>query len=87
MMQMQKGMVNKMPEQANNKPNVTEVQEFDFELITHVGDPSKPSRDGSRSQRYMGAMEDNMTVIAAPIAPAYETDDEDSMNHRQLTPG
>lgn len=65
-----------------------EAEEFDFELVSHVGDPLKPGQSGS--QRYMGAMEDNMTAIMPLTLDSFnseETSAEDHLHHREMTPG
>ena len=64
-----------------------ERENFDFELVSHEGSPLKPARDSRGTQRYMGALEENMQVV---VQPSYDNEDEQSMArqaHKQQTPG
>ena len=63
------------------------LESFDFELVTHEGTPLAPAANARGSQRYMGALEDNMQVV---VLPSYEDDEEDMpvlQAHKQQTPG
>ncbi len=75
-----------------HKITETAHDEIEFDLVTHHGEPMKASFDGSRSQRYMGAMEDNVTnvntLVALPLSLTEDHDDHHGINtHRELTPG
>ena len=65
-------------------------EEFDFELVSHQGEALKPLADGKRTQRYMGALEDNMTAIRPPVVDApsgHEAEERGFRHHNTLTPG
>lgn len=67
--------------------NTRNGETFDFELVTHEGSPLIPAVNSRGTQRYMGALEDNMQVV---VLPSYEDDDEEMpvlQSHKQQTPG
>ncbi len=87
---------NKNPIPASPETQPSDVrEELSQEDVTHRGVPAEPARDGGDTQSYMGAMEENVTPVMAPVTgPSDLTGGEKSSDKNpdvnpqdELTPG
>lgn len=87
---------NKNPVPTSPETQPADVrEELSQDDVTHQGVPAEPARDEAEPQSYMGAMEENVTPVMAPVSgPSDLTGDEQTEDKNpdvnpqdELTPG